>query len=383
MALAFPRAAAGAERLAVESRDRRCRARASAPTARATRGTRMRTSRHASQSSARSGRSTTRAPTSSCIISGPRRSRRAPPGSSSPDRSPGARPGRDRADRAAQHLGAARLRQRVGEAHRRRAGTTGRGARRPARAARPRSASSAVDARAQHDVHPQRLALQRRRACRSRPPRARRDDRRARSRPRPGPRRLPATLIVSSERPCRNHWPSSVDAREVAVPPHVRPARPVRLEVALAVVPQAARHPRPRLRAHELADLAAHRAAVVVEHVDRHAERGTAERARRQRLHDVRREEARADLGAARDVDDRAAAAADDVEVPAPRRFVPRLAGRREHAQRRQVVRARPVRRRAPSARARASATRRGSRRGGARRSTRAGPGPGWSGAPS
>ena len=130
------------------------------------------------------------------------------------------------------------------------------------------------------------------------------------------------------------------DAREVAVPPHVGPARPVRLEVALAVVPQAAGHARPRLRAHELADRAAHRPAVVVEHVDRHAERGPAERARRERLHDVRRQEARADLGAARDVDDRAAAAADDVEVPAPRRFVPRLAGRREDAQRRQVVRA-------------------------------------------
>ena len=75
--------------------------------------------------------------------------------------------------------------------------------------------------------------------------------------------------------------------------------------------------------------------ALLVEHVDGHAERGPAERTRRQRLHDVRREEARADFGAARDVDHRAAAPADDVEVPPPRRFVPRFAGRREDAQRR------------------------------------------------
>ena len=47
------------------------------------------------------------------------------------------------------------------------------------------------------------------------------------------------------------------DAGEVAVPPHVGPTRPVRLEVALGVVPQPARHAGPRLRAHQLADRAA------------------------------------------------------------------------------------------------------------------------------
>ena len=45
------------------------------------------------------------------------------------------------------------------------------------------------------------------------------------------------------------------------------------------------------------------------------------------------------DLGAAADVDHRAAPAADPLEVPAPRPLVPRLAGRREHPQRREVVR--------------------------------------------
>jgi len=129
------------------------------------------------------------------------------------------------------------------------------------------------------------------------------------------------------------------DRREVAVPPHVRIPRPVGLEVALRVVPEPARHARPRLRAHELTDLTAHRVAGVVEHVDGHTERRTAERARRQRLDHVRRQEARTHLGATRDVDDRAATFADLVEEPAPRAFVPRFAGGGEDAERRPVVR--------------------------------------------
>src|SRR5207247_803421 len=38
-------------------------------------------------------------------------------------------------------------------------------------------------------------------------------------------------------------------AREVAVPPHVGPARPVGIEVALRIAVEAAGHARPRLRA--------------------------------------------------------------------------------------------------------------------------------------
>ena len=58
-----------------------------------------------------------------------------------------------------------------------------------------------------------------------------------------------------------------VDRGPVAVRPDAREAAPVRLEVALGVAPDAARHPGPRPPADELADLAAHRLPVGVEHV--------------------------------------------------------------------------------------------------------------------
>ena len=66
------------------------------------------------------------------------------------------------------------------------------------------------------------------------------------------------------------------------------------------------------------------------------------------------------DLGAARVVDDRQAAAADDVEEPAPRLGIPRLAGGAEDAQRREIVRADRVARRGASASGSAWARRRG-----------------------
>ena len=53
-----------------------------------------------------------------------------------------------------------------------------------------------------------------------------------------------------------------VDQRPVAVAPHVRVHRPVRLHVALGVAPDAARHPRPRPLADQLAHLAPHRVPV-------------------------------------------------------------------------------------------------------------------------
>ena len=70
-----------------------------------------------------------------------------------------------------------------------------------------------------------------------------------------------------------------VDGRPVAVRPHAGEAAPVRVEVALRVAPEPARHPGPRPAADELADLAAHRPPVRVDHVHVLAERGEAERA--------------------------------------------------------------------------------------------------------
>ena len=130
-----------------------------------------------------------------------------------------------------------------------------------------------------------------------------------------------------------------VDRRPVAVRPHVRPSRPVRVEVALRVAPHAAGHRRPGLAADELAHLTGRQVlAVRPRDVDGHPERRPAERARLERHDRHRREEAGADLGSAREVDDRRAALADDVVQPQVGVGVPRLAGRREDADRRAVV---------------------------------------------
>ena len=98
-----------------------------------------------------------------------------------------------------------------------------------------------------------------------------------------------------------------VDRGPVAVRPHAGEAPPVRLEIALVVAPEAARHPRPRPAADELADLAAQRVPLPIDDVHVQAERREAERDRLDRLGDHRRQEARADLGAAGDVHDRRA----------------------------------------------------------------------------
>src|SRR2546426_11071311 len=66
----------------------------------------------------------------------------------------------------------------------------------------------------------------------------------------------------------------------VAVDPDVGPARPVRLLVALRILPEALRHPRPWRRDDELADLSAHGPPVVAEAVGGHAGNGAVERAR-------------------------------------------------------------------------------------------------------
>src|SRR5438067_11517484 len=66
-------------------------------------------------------------------------------------------------------------------------------------------------------------------------------------------------------------------------------------------------------------------------------DRGKPKRDRLHWLGDARREEARADLGAAGDVHDRRAPTADALEEPEVRVAVPRLAGRGDRPQRRQV----------------------------------------------
>ena len=72
-----------------------------------------------------------------------------------------------------------------------------------------RNESSAVHAGRRHDEHPQRLALQLVGDADRRRFDARSGARPRPSRPRPGRAACPASLIVSSERPCRNHCPSS------------------------------------------------------------------------------------------------------------------------------------------------------------------------------
>src|SRR5262245_5327195 len=124
-----------------------------------------------------------------------------------------------------------------------------------------------------------------------------------------------------------------VDRRPVAVRPDAGKAPPVRILEALAVriVPEAARHSRPRTPADQLADLAAYGLSRRVDDVHVHAECGEAERNRLDRLDEARREEARADLRAAADVHDRDARLPDPVEEPLVRIRVPRLTGRAEH----------------------------------------------------
>ena len=130
-----------------------------------------------------------------------------------------------------------------------------------------------------------------------------------------------------------------VDGRPVAVDPDAGQPPPVRLEVALWVAPEAARHGGERLAADELAHVAGadERVALVVDDVHRHPERRPAERARLDRHRRHGREKTRGDLGTAGDVDQRHAAAADVLIEPAVRLGVPGLAGRHERAQRREI----------------------------------------------
>ena len=148
-------------------------------------------------------------------------------------------------------------------------------------------------------------------------------------------------LSVSSDRPWRNQNPSSSMLAQSPCTQTPGEPPPIRVEVALVVAPDAARHGGPRLFADELPHLArGDRRSVGAPDVDVHPERGTSERAGLQLRDRQRREEARADLGAARQVDDRAPAAADLLQQPPVRLGVPRLTGRCQDPQGREVVRA-------------------------------------------
>src|SRR4029450_1930934 len=87
----------------------------------------------------------------------------------------------------------------------------------------------------------------------------------------------------------------------------------------LGIAPEAARHPGERPPAYELADLATHRVALRVDDAHGHPEPAPSWRAGFERDRRRRRQEARADLGPARAVDDRTARAADLLEEPAVR----------------------------------------------------------------
>ena len=124
-----------------------------------------------------------------------------------------------------------------------------------------------------------------------------------------------------------------VDGGEVAVHPRARDAVPVGVEVALTVLPEAARHPDPRLADYQLAHRAAHRVAVGVHHVGIHAGHRAAEGAGLERRQEVAAHDAAADFRPARVVDDRLAPFEHGVKEPQPRFGIPGAAGRADHAQ--------------------------------------------------
>src|SRR5262249_50100483 len=137
--------------------------------------------------------------------------------------------------------------------------------------------------------------------------------------------------------------PVLVDEGPVAMDPYVGPARPVRLDVSIGILPESVRHAGPRPCHDQLAHLTAHRLAVVAEALGGHPWDGTAEGARLDRAVGEAREDAARDLRTARVIEDGHAALADVIEEPAIGLGIPRLARRADDADRRQIVRGDPV----------------------------------------
>src|SRR6185295_17932256 len=125
----------------------------------------------------------------------------------------------------------------------------------------------------------------------------------------------------------------------VTVDPDVGPAGPVRLLVALRILPEAGRHAGPGLGDDELTYLSADGPAVVAEALRCHARDRTGERARLDRRDGEAAQNAAGDLGAAGVVDDRNLRLARVLEEPLVRLGVPGLAGRADDAQRGKIMR--------------------------------------------
>src|SRR5207245_1943871 len=134
-----------------------------------------------------------------------------------------------------------------------------------------------------------------------------------------------------------------VDISPVAVHPCIGQPRPVRVEVALAIAPESARHAGPRVADHQLADLAAHRLAFRVDDVRGNSWQRARERRRAQMRDDVAAQDPARDLGAAGVVDDREATAADVLEEPVEGLGAPLVARAAEEAQARAAVATRPL----------------------------------------
>ena len=176
---------------------------------------------------------------------------------------------------------------------------------RPGPPARSASAVALRVARAQHHEARRAPRPSARRARRSPPIPPPPDARPATDSTSAGPSRLPAILIVSSERPSTYQRPSSVHVGPVAVDPEAVEAAPVRLEVALPVAPEAAGHAGPGLRIASSPTSPRTRPALGVDDVGRHAGQRPGERAGTQVRDHVAAEDAARDLGSARVVDDR------------------------------------------------------------------------------
>src|SRR4029453_4169424 len=118
-----------------------------------------------------------------------------------------------------------------------------------------------------------------------------------------------------------------IHAGPIAVVPKAFPARPVCFDIANGITPDAAGHRGRRLRAYQVAHLAAHRISPFVAHFSRHAGSRTTQRRKFEWLYRQRKQEAAYNLGAAGNVDDRRAPSAHVLEEPQVRSIVPGLTG--------------------------------------------------------
>src|ERR1700730_8783036 len=125
---------------------------------------------------------------------------------------------------------------------------------------------------------------------------------------------------------------AGVAKRPVAMHPDSLEAAPVRIEIALRILPETLGHARPRVQRCKLAHRVYHRLAVVVERDHFDAGYGGVEPAWLDRTEHRASEESARDLGTARIINDGAAPLADVFEQPHVRFGIPFLAGRAAHA---------------------------------------------------